>query len=314
MSKLKFPFYALGIGISYLYFGVLQERITRSTYEPGHERFTCTQSLVLVQCLINTIFARLILAFIIPQGRDMTKWHFYPMCSFTYLTAMVSSNMALRHVSYPTQVVAKSCKPIPIMILGMLLGNKHYPIKKYVFVSTIVMGVALFMFKDSASSNKKLSTAQDQSDGSSLLGSGELLLLLSLTMDGLTGAVQERMKAAHRTKSVHMMYNMNLWSTGLLAIITFYTGEIWEFTSFIERHPNLLVDLSLFSALSAIGQLFIFLTVTEFGPLTCSILTTTRKFFTVLISVFLFGNSLTNRQWIGTSLVFTGLALDSFSK
>lgn len=306
MSKLKFPFYALGIGISYLYFGVLQEKITRSTYEPGHEKFTCTQSLVLVQCIINTIFARFILAFIIPQGRDLTRWHYYPMCSFTYLTAMVSSNMALRHVSYPTQVVAKSCKPIPIMILGMLVGNKHYPIRKYIFVSAIVMGVALFMFKDSTTSNSRPTL--------DWLGSGELLLILSLTMDGLTGAVQERMKAAHRTKSVHMMYSMNLWSSALLSIMTIWSGEIWIFRDFVERHPNLILDLGLFSALSAIGQLFIFLTVTEFGPLTCSILTTTRKFFTVLISVFLFGNSLTNRQWIGTTLVFTGLALDSISK
>ena len=37
------------------------------------------------------------------------------------------------------------------------------------------------------------------------LGIGELLLLVSLTCDGLTGAVQERMKAEHQTKSGHMM-------------------------------------------------------------------------------------------------------------
>lgn len=49
--------------------------------------------------------------------------------------------------------------------------------------------------------------------------------------------------------------------------------------------------------------MFIFLTVTEFGPLPCSIITTTRKFFTVLASVILFGNVLSGRQWIGTILV-----------
>ena len=49
--------------------------------------------------------------------------------------------------------------------------------------------------------------------------------------------------------------------------------------------------------------MFIFLTVTEFGPLPCSIMTTTRKFFTVLASVILFGNVLSGRQWIGTVLV-----------
>ena len=46
--------------------------------------------------------------------------------------------------------------------------------------------------------------------------------------------------------------------------------------------------------------------VSEFGPLPCSIVTTTRKFFTVLGSVIFFGNELSKRQWIGTSLVFSG--------
>lgn len=52
----------------------------------------------------------------------------------------------------------------------------------------------------------------------------------------------------------------------------------------------------------------------NFGPLPCSIITTTRKFFTVLASVIFFGNALSMRQWFGTVLVFTGLSLDSFYK
>jgi solute carrier family 35 (UDP-galactose transporter), member B1 len=52
--------------------------------------------------------------------------------------------------------------------------------------------------------------------------------------------------------------------------------------------------------------------VSGFGPLPCSVVTTTRKFFTVLFSVIFFGNSLTNRQWLGTVLVFSGLFADMF--
>lgn len=48
------------------------------------------------------------------------------------------------------------------------------------------------------------------------------------------------------------------------------------------------------------------MTVVSFGPLTCSIVTTTRKFFTILGSVILFGNVMTSLQWIGTVLVFLG--------
>ena len=58
-------------------------------------------------------------------------------------------------------------------------------------------------------------------------------------------------------------------------------------------------------------QHFIFMTISTFGPLTCSIITTTRKFFTILSSVILFQHPITLLQWFGTTLVFAGLMLDT---
>lgn len=53
-----------------------------------------------------------------------------------------------------------------------------------------------------------------------------------------------------------------------------------------------------------------YLKVSSFGPLSCSVVTTTRKFFTVLSSVILFGNVLAPKQWFGAILVFSGLFAD----
>lgn len=145
-----------------------------------------------------------------------------------------------------------------------------------------------------------------------MLGLGEILLILSLTMDGVTGAVQERMRSESKTKSGHMMANMNLWSMLFSGIALIGTGQMFSFISFIQRYPQVVMLVLLFSALSALGQFFIFWTVSDFGPLPCSIVTTTRKFFTVLASVIFFGNSMLTRQWIGTIIVFVGLFLDSF--
>ena len=45
------------------------------------------------------------------------------------------------------QVVGKSCKPIPVMILGVVFGRKVYSWKKYVFTLMIVIGkLDLFLF------------------------------------------------------------------------------------------------------------------------------------------------------------------------
>lgn len=145
-----------------------------------------------------------------------------------------------------------------------------------------------------------------------VFGVGEILLLVSLTMDGLTGAVQERMRSESQTKSRHMMVNINMWSIFIIGIAIIATGEVFGFIGFVQRHPEITVQLLLISACSAVGQFFIFWTVSDFGTLPCSIVTTTRKFFTVLASVVFFGNPLLTRQWIATGLVFAGLFLDSF--
>merc|ERR1719369_1362006 len=106
------------------------------------------------------------------------------------------------------------------------------------------------------------------------------------------------------------MKAMNLWSMMFLGAALVVTGEGLEFLGFIQRHPHVLWQLASFSVASALGQFFIFLCVSDFGPLPCSIITTTRKFFTVLTSVIFFGNSLITRQWIGTVFVFAGIFLD----
>ncbi|XP_069671309.1 solute carrier family 35 member B1 [Periplaneta americana] len=298
----KFLVCAFGIFVCYFYYGVLQEKITRGSYGEGEnkEKFTCMLALVFFQCIVNYIYAKIMLTTVMKQGEDSTRTLYYSSSALTYLLAMVCSNMALQWVNYPTQVVAKSGKPIPVMILGVLVGKKNYPLRKYIFVLLIVVGVAIFMFKDGKSS-----------EGDSTLGFGELLLILSLIMDGLTGAIQERMRSEYQTKSGHMMLSMNFWSIIYLGVAILVTGEGVMFASFVQRHPNVVWQLLSFSIASALGQFFIFLTVSDFGPLPCSIITTTRKFFTVLGSVLLFGNMLLPRQWFATVVVFAGLFLDS---
>ncbi|XP_068743991.1 solute carrier family 35 member B1-like isoform X2 [Montipora capricornis] len=279
---------------------------TRADYGEKKEKFVYALSLVFIQCIVNALFAKAMLRLTYRgnEAKDSTPFCWYGICATTYLGAMLASNKALQWVNYPTQVLGKSCKPIPVMILGVLLARKRYPLVKYLCVLLIVLGVALFMYKE----NPKKVTADSSSW---LLGFGEILLLVSLTFDGLTGAVQERMRAEHQVQSHHMMFNMNLWSIGILAITLLTSGEVFQFVSFCQRFPHVLLHILTFSLASAVGQNFIFMTVANFGPLTCSIMTTTRKFFTILGSVLLFGNSLITRQWFGVLFVFTGLTLDS---
>uniref|UniRef100_UPI00398EC81F solute carrier family 35 member B1 n=1 Tax=Pristiophorus japonicus TaxID=55135 RepID=UPI00398EC81F len=301
-ERLRLLLCFLGVFVCYFYYGILQETITRGKYGEQQESFIYAKSLVFVQCIINAIFAKLIIQFFEKPSPEQTPHWLYAVCSMSYLGAMVSSNSALQYVNYPTQVLGKSCKPIPVMFLGVIIGRKRYPLAKYLCVLLIVLGVALFMYKP----KKRTGDADDH-----IFGFGEILLLVSLTLDGLTGVAQDHMRANFKTGSNQMMLNINVWSSFFLGIGVLFTGEFWEFLNFTERHPSILYKIFLFSLTSALGQSFIFMTVVYFGPLTCSIITTTRKFFTILGSVLIFGNPISGLQWVGTVLVFLGLGLDA---
>lgn len=302
-SEFRFLVYAGAIFVCYFMYGMLQEKITRGKYGENNEKFTCTLSLVLIQCIVNYIFAQ-ILMLSNKREVDTTRRVYYFSSALTYLLGMVSSNMALQWINYPTQVVGKAAKPIPVMILGVLVGHKSYPMKKYLFVLLIVVGVVMFMYKDQV----KKTVADD----SSTFGIGELLLLLSLTMDGLTGAVQERIKSESSPSAYAMMLNTNMWSSIILSIGVLLSGEIFKFIVFVSTFPEVIIFLIGLAFVGALGQMFIFFMVSEYGPLPCSVVTTTRKFFTVLMSVIIFGNALLPRQWLGAILVFAGLFLDMF--
>ncbi|KAK6029510.1 UAA transporter family protein [Ostertagia ostertagi] len=269
-----------GILLCYFYFGIQQERIVQGKYENG-EKFTYTQALVFFLCVANTIFA-----WVLRPKRDVD-------------TVPTKINQALQYLPYPTQVLAKSCKPIPVLIFGVLFAGKRYSWRKYVFIIMIVVGVAMFLYKDKKSSTEKQ------------IGIGEVLLLLSLTMDGTTTSIQDRINISYKRSTLSMMFFMNFFSTIYLMIGLFVTGELFEFIGFVQRHPHVLFELCFVAASSCGGQYFIFKTISEFSPLTCSVITTTRKLFTIIISVVFMNHPLLERQKWATFIVFSGLIMDA---
>ncbi|NWI41237.1 S35B1 protein, partial [Picathartes gymnocephalus] len=282
---------------------------TRGRYGEGakQEKFKFALSLVFIQCVINAAFAKLLLRLADAARPDRTRGWLYGACSLSYLGAMVSSNSALQFVSYPTQVLGKSCKPIPVMLLGVTLLRKRYPPAKYLCVLLIVAGVALFLYKPKKGTG----------DTEHVFGYGELLLVSAGTPRGWAWGVSGGFAPGRSPRGIQVGSTPHLGSIlgvqvgpGCFAGILF-TGELWEFLSFTERYPSIISNILLFGLTSALGQSFIFMTVVYFGPLTCSIITTTRKFFTILASVVLFANPISPLQWLGTVLVFLGLGLDA---
>lgn len=111
-----------------------------------------------------------------------------------------------------------------------------------------------------------------------------------------------------------IMANTNLFCWIFTFFYSFTTGQLNNFLIFAELHPAVWKDVAYLSILGICGQYFIFYTINHFGPLTLSIVTTTRKFFTVLASIIIFGHSVSFVQWISIALVFGGVGLEMWNK
>eukprot|EP01027_Heterolobosea_sp_BB2_P017045 GEZU01024179.1.p1 GENE.GEZU01024179.1~~GEZU01024179.1.p1 ORF type:complete len:127 (+),score=40.94 GEZU01024179.1:176-556(+) len=113
---------------------------------------------------------------------------------------------------------------------------------------------------------------------------------------------------------MQIMFQVNFWAVLLLLVGLIGTGQLVGAVAFASRYHEVITPLFCAALASGFGQLFIFYSLRVFGALVCSTITTTRKFFTITFSVFLFGHTLSNLQWFGVCLVFGGLTWDIYAK
>lgn len=187
------------------------------------------------------------------------------------------------------------------MLLGVLIGRKSYTAYKYIFVLIIVAAVALFSFKEK----------YEKKDGEDPV-LGIIFIGISLLMDGFLGGCEDRMRSVKRPTSLNLMFFMNAWNSLYLIIFLVISNEGVEFVEFCQRHPIVIRDLSVVVAFGICGQFCITAMISNFGALPLSLVTTLRKFVTVLLSVMIFNNELSIRQWIAASIIFLALFLDGY--
>jgi len=223
----------------------------------------------------------------------------FAILGITSMGSTFCSVRSLRYVIFPIQVLAKSCKPVPVMIMGALMGKK-YPFRKYVNVCLIVLGVGLFMGGGDTSSKKHSSSLSDEDNSTSMQIIGLVLLFISLCFDGGTGAYEDKLMAVHHVGPFDLMYNIQLGKTIIAGASLLVLNQVHVFLQMCQEMGFVLVALGLTGAM---GQVFIFVTISKFGALTCSIIGLARKVTTLVASIYMFGHALNAVQ--GTGLVIS---------
>ncbi|KAF3950153.1 hypothetical protein CMV_024054 [Castanea mollissima] len=227
---------------------------------------------------------------------------------WTYWSAGITNTIgpamgieALKYISYPAQVLEKSSKMIPVMLMGALVYGIRYTVPEYLCTFLVAGGVSTFC-PLKARSNAPL---------------GYLLCFLNLTFDGFTNATQDSITTRYpKTSAWDIMRGMNLWGTiyNMIYMFGWPHASGFEAVQFCKQHPEAAWDIFLYCLCGAVGQNFIFLTISRFGSLADTTITTTRKFVSIVVSSLLSGNPLSTKQWGCVAMVFSGLSYQIYLK
>ncbi|XP_062506611.1 adenosine 3'-phospho 5'-phosphosulfate transporter 2-like [Corticium candelabrum] len=293
---LQFVIYCSGTFVFYLLYGYVQEWIFRIEGLKQHGWY-----LTLVQFGFYLLFGNLEKLFRSGSERRIPLKSYLLLAALTVST-MGLSNASLGHLNYPTQVIFKSCKIIPVMIGGVVIQGKRYGKIDVAAVLCMTVGLTLFTLADSSVSPDFDNT-------------GLLLICLALCADAVIGNVQEKtMKAysAPNTEMVLYSYGIGFFYIlfGLILSGGFYSGFV-----VYSKTPVVAYGLAAaFSLTGYIGILFVLSLVKSFGALVAVTVTTCRKALTMVLSFFFFSKPFTIQYvWSGILVLF-GIGLNVYNK
>lgn len=232
-------------------------------------------------------------------------------------------------MDYPTHVVIKSAKVVPMMVMGFfILGvrllypkylllvmnnmllplttlnrplQKRYSLLEYLSGTLLITGISVFMLANKASSPKF--------DSLSLL-----IGFCALLVDSLVGNNQEKMMKHEGVSAVEVVHYMNLVGFSYCSVFVLVSGNIFKSIEYCATVPNIYIPLVLCGTLSYFALSFITTIVQEFGTVVCVMTTSCRKVFTVVLSYIFFPKQLVLNHFIGGFIMTIAISVEAYVK
>lgn len=228
VTELRLLGYIIGLYTAFVYWGYLQEKITSTEYIfddilPSSSTTESVRWQYPFSLNVFMAFATFLVAsigdIIYPSSSpsNIPLW-VYAKPAITCALGSPIGYMALEYISFPLVVLVKSSKPVPVMIVGILLYKRIYPWYKYISVLLLCGGIALFSFTKS-STNKEINFW--------IQCFGIILVGLNVFLDGYTNNEQDYIFEKYHSTSLQMMKYVNLWQLLYLLIYLFFGYMIW---------------------------------------------------------------------------------------
>ena len=246
-AALRLSICAAGIQVSYLLWGLMQERIMTKPYESG-ERFNSSKFLVFANRFLALFAAWAVMQLTgesVKTSALGTPLYKFSFSSVSNIMSSVCQYEALKFVSFPTQVLAKSCKMVPVMLMGYVVSRRVHTAFEYLVAIGVTAGAAMF----------KLYETNDAPVKNTELW-GIILIVAYMACDSFTSNWQASVFKEYKVSSTAMMMYANLFSSAFTALGLVVTLEILSVYEFLVANPTAILHIFTMAICSAVGQLF----------------------------------------------------------
>lgn len=185
------------------------------------------------------------------------------------------------------------------MIMGKIVSRTKYQLYEYVTAGLISFGMVLFMTGSAGESKGSAVTTL----------TGVFLLCMYMTSDSFNSNWQGELFKSYRMTSVEMMFGVNMFSSLFTASSLFVQSGFLDSVEFGLKHPAFVYDCLLLSVSAAVGQLFIYYTISKFGPVVFTIIMTLRQAVAILLSCLIYKHNVSFMGVFGILVVFLAIFL-----
>lgn len=291
----------VGVYACYISGGYLVEKINKEDYSGKGEMINHTVAIVILQSIFSYIFGVILCILNPTQAHGMTiptqlKCGIY---TFISLVAGLQGNINLNFV---TNNLVQNCKSLAILFITAVSGKYKYNRNEIITVFLMTTGIFVY-FSDIEQKNTKQVTWLSY-----------LTCAVSLLSSGLLGASQKVATDKESSTSYDLLKYTNLWAGICSILYAFFTGEMWTYLEFYPKYPRALSEVFVLVMTGVVGQFFIYYTIEKFSPLFFSIVSTSRKFMNIYISILVFGHKISMIQYGGMFLITFGVVYEIWSK
>lgn len=226
----------------------------------------------------------------------------YFLLAFLTLGTMGFSNASVGYLNYPTQVIFKCCKLIPVMAGSILIqGKKYGPLD---FGAAVLMCIGLTLF-----------TLADSKIQPNFNTNGIFMISMALLCDAVIGNVQEKsIKTYGAPNSEVVLFSYSIGFVYLLVILG-VTGNLMSGIEFFSENPKQLYGYAfIFSLTGYLGIQIVLTLVRISGAYAAVTVTTCRKAITIVISFIFFNKPFTLQYFWSGLLVVLGIYINLYSK